>query len=88
MTTEYSSDDILVILDYIQTELNPVEADDDQQVGDQLENPEIKTFQNYSEVLEHLIRLKEYYLNKGDEKMFSYVSMYSCKWPNRSSKNN
>lgn len=88
MTTEYSSDDILVILDYIQTELNPMETDDDQQAGDQLENPEIKTFQNYSEVLEHLIRLKEFYLNKGDEKRFSYVSMYSWKWRNRSSKNN
>lgn len=37
---------------------------------DQLENYEIETYKNYSEVLEQLIRLKAFYLNKGDEKGF------------------
>ncbi|KAL4148907.1 hypothetical protein QTP88_003046 [Uroleucon formosanum] len=72
--TECSSDDIPIILDDIRTELNPVEFDVEQQVDDQPENAEIKTFANYSEALEQLIRLKEFYLNKGDEKGFSYVS--------------
>lgn len=74
LSTECSSDDIAIILDDIRTELNPVESDDKQQADDQLENSEIKTFANYSEALEQLIRLKEFYLNKGDEKGFSYVS--------------
>ncbi|KAL5239252.1 hypothetical protein ACI65C_006662 [Semiaphis heraclei] len=72
LSTECSSDDIAIILDDNRTELNPVESDDEQQADDQLENSEIKTFANYSEALEQLIRLKEFYLNKGDEKGFSY----------------
>jgi len=47
LSTECSSDDIAIILDDIRTELNPVEADE-QQANDQLENSEIKTFANYS----------------------------------------
>ncbi|KAL5238751.1 hypothetical protein ACI65C_006161 [Semiaphis heraclei] len=74
LSTECSSDDIAIILDDIRTELNPVESDDEQQADDQLQNSEIKTFSNYSEALEQLIRLKEFYLNKGDEKGFSHVS--------------
>jgi len=34
------------------------------------ENSEIKSLANYSEALEQLIRLKEFYLNKCDEKDF------------------
>ncbi|KAE9533543.1 hypothetical protein AGLY_009181 [Aphis glycines] len=74
LPTECSSDDIAIILNDIQTELNPVEVDDEEQAKNQLENSEIKTFENYSEALEQLIRLKEFYLNKGDEKGFSNMS--------------
>ncbi|CAI6370038.1 unnamed protein product [Macrosiphum euphorbiae] len=74
LSTECSSDDIAIILDDIRTEfVESVESDDEQQ-AENSENSEIKTFSNYSEALEQLIRLKEFYLNKGDEKGFSYVS--------------
>ncbi|CAI6353491.1 unnamed protein product [Macrosiphum euphorbiae] len=74
LSTECSSDDTAVILDNIRTELNPMEPVDEPQVDDQLENFEIKTFENYSEALEQLIRLKEFYLNTIYEKWFPYVS--------------
>lgn len=74
LSTECSSDNIAVFLENIRTELNPVEADDEQQADDQPENSEIKTFENYSDAFEQFIRLKEFYLNKGDEKGFSNIS--------------
>ncbi|KAL4107209.1 hypothetical protein QTP88_017592 [Uroleucon formosanum] len=73
LSTYCSSDDIAIILDDIRTELYPVESDDEQQADDQLENSEIMTFANYLEALETLIRQKEFYLNKDEEKGFSYA---------------
>lgn len=53
-----------------------MKANDEQQPDDQPENSEIKSFKNYSEALEQLIRLKEFfdYLKNGDEKGFSHAS--------------
>ncbi|XP_025196277.1 tigger transposable element-derived protein 4-like [Melanaphis sacchari] len=52
LSTECSSDEIAMILNNIQTELNLMDTDDEQQADDQLENSEVKTFKNYSEALE------------------------------------
>jgi hypothetical protein len=57
----------------VRPEINPVEVDYKEQVEDWQKNSKIKAFENHSKALEQFIRLKVFYLNKGDEKRFSHV---------------
>lgn len=64
-----------MILDKFCSELNSIEADDEQQDDNKPKQSNIDTFENYLEAFGRLIPLKELYLQtKNDKKWFSCVN--------------